>query len=908
MESPDHSQDWLQWMHWDCDEDTAIVPNFASSEKSTASFQTSKYSRPHSSSSNVYPITLNPRDLLTASLQDPLTPSSSANSPEEAEFLELQQPSTSNQSKGSFERASRGRKRKAVKAVELPDENENTQPQQCQPAEKRPHNLVEKRYRANLNEKIADLRESVPSLRNLRLNEGESATNSQTGIVASQAKLNKSNVLTKAVEYIHQLELRNKKIEGENAFLKERLLQLEKLLAADETTAKKRATAFTFDRSIERKPLKPMSDAEQKDRLAKHPPNGLIPVPENMRRLRQNQPQNHYADRYDTRQGGHKAKQRWPAKILLGSVAGLMVVDGLSDRQKGPSSQGKGLFGIPLEFLDGWWFLQSPRAFLVAFMQYCRAGGVLPLVKGFCALTLLAFVVFYYLFNSRPMNTNRAEKPPPSSQILPSLASPITVRHQAWLTSMHTLKLPHHAFFPEWLAVTMEWLKYTIRLVIGASSYHKITGKSEEDEMARIKAWDIGIDAQLAGGDAEISRSRLVLSIFASGTLPQSPARLMLKALHCRIVLWKVGRGEGRLSQVSNYAAACLASIQWKKAQSIATELETASQLALPNHLKNLLQYDCKDVMLDAVLELLYSLIYRASNSKYCSDAGNLMDVVMEDNAVRSPLDAVAAWLSSQRLHEALIRSTTSAALNQPAFSPSLDAALKIAPPLSAAHARTLAFKALLFSQDRVANMQRVTAALSSGTKQGSASQAPPFLGTPSFIDSSIPICAREDICKVLTCARIMIELCRDQTESEVIRIHDGAYDVLFSLDFAAASLTLFTFAAIFYVVSQFEQMHDKIKDQHIDESEDSRKSKEPMSPSHHTNYVKIISELATWARSQSVSVSSPPSIISPAVLAKLRKLQTQSMRRSERERSSTRRQSNASHDTGYGSLSETEC
>ena len=32
-------------------------------------------------------------------------------------------------------------------------------------AKKRPHNVIEKRYRANLNEKIAELRDSVPSLR-----------------------------------------------------------------------------------------------------------------------------------------------------------------------------------------------------------------------------------------------------------------------------------------------------------------------------------------------------------------------------------------------------------------------------------------------------------------------------------------------------------------------------------------------------------------------------------------------------------------------------------------------------------------------------------------------------------------------------------------------------------------------
>ncbi len=84
-------------------------------------------------------------------------------------------------------------------------------------------------------------------------------------------------------------------------------------------------------------------------------------------------------------------------------------------------------------------------------------------------------------------------------------------------------------------------------------------GRTEEDELARTKAWDIAVDAQLAGGDPEISRSRLVLSIFASGTLPQTPTRLMLKALHCRVVLWRVGQDGGVVSRTSNKIAVFLA-------------------------------------------------------------------------------------------------------------------------------------------------------------------------------------------------------------------------------------------------------------------------------------------------------------------------------------------------------------
>ncbi|KAK1477718.1 helix-loop-helix DNA-binding domain-containing protein [Colletotrichum cuscutae] len=38
-----------------------------------------------------------------------------------------------------------------------------------------------------------------------------------------------------------------------------------------------------------------------------------------------------------------------------------------------------------------------------------------------------------------------------------------------------------------------------------------LTGLTEEQEAARVKAWSIALDAQLAGGDVEINKSRLTL-------------------------------------------------------------------------------------------------------------------------------------------------------------------------------------------------------------------------------------------------------------------------------------------------------------------------------------------------------------------------------------------------------------
>lgn len=80
------------------------------------------------------------------------------------------------------------------------------------------HNAIEKRYRIRLNEKIAELRDSIPSLRQ---NPGSpfhgSPKTDQGGLcdVTSVHKVNKANVLEKATEYIKSLELCNRRLQVE---------------------------------------------------------------------------------------------------------------------------------------------------------------------------------------------------------------------------------------------------------------------------------------------------------------------------------------------------------------------------------------------------------------------------------------------------------------------------------------------------------------------------------------------------------------------------------------------------------------------------------------------------------------------------------------------------------------------
>jgi len=101
------------------------------------------------------------------------------------------------------------------------------------PIKKTAHNMIEKRYRTNLNDKITALRDSVPSLRVMskRNSRGEEIEEDLQGLTPAH-KLNKATVLSKATEYIAHLEKRNRYLAKENSSLKARVDAFEILVMA----------------------------------------------------------------------------------------------------------------------------------------------------------------------------------------------------------------------------------------------------------------------------------------------------------------------------------------------------------------------------------------------------------------------------------------------------------------------------------------------------------------------------------------------------------------------------------------------------------------------------------------------------------------------------------------------------
>ncbi|ETN43178.1 uncharacterized protein HMPREF1541_02336 [Cyphellophora europaea CBS 101466] len=678
-------------------------------------------------------------------------------------------------------------------------------------AKKRPHNIIEKRYRANLNEKIAELRDSVPSLRTTqkaRVTDGlgaESEDEDLNGLTPSN-KLNKASILTKAVEYIRHLEFRTKRLEDENRSLKERLETLDKVIAQGGHDSH-RATAFTSESLIEggSATTGPSNDTTSDDQESKpaQPVQGLIPIPDSWRRLRQSQTQEHYGHIYSSSSQNSVLKGKWPRRVMLGSLAGLMVMEGFSEHEHDSDSGQKGLFGIPLELLDGWEFLRSPRIYLSAFAQFCRAGGVLPLAKGFLALTIAAFLIFTYLFNSKPPRKENFEEERLPSDQAPVPASPIEVRRRAWSTSMQVLKLPHHNFFPEWMAVTAEWINYVVRCTFGYQAYFWLTGRAIEDDAARIKAWDIAIDAQLAGGDVEVSRSRVVLTSFGSGTLPKTPIRLMQKSLHCRVLLWNVGQRDSAPYRFANGVAKFFAAREWQHARRLQMETKAHDSERLPNNLAALLAMECEDVFTDTVIQRAYNLMYDRPTHDQAEDT--LMDVVVDDHAIRSPLDAIAAWRSTaalRRVFETSMQNPEETGLLQD----QLSLALKIAPQDSAAQLRALAAHALFGKSNRNTFHLRASDIL---RLHKPAEGTSPGLHTPGpfFIDSSTPISARADIENCLHCAKTLMVLDQENSVEQA------------QLVFASRTLetnkttTILTAAALTYLIARLPEL-----DQHINQ------------------------------------------------------------------------------------------
>ncbi|KAI9664832.1 MAG: hypothetical protein M1821_006280 [Bathelium mastoideum] len=627
------------------------------------------------------------------------------------------------------------------------DDNGDSPPgldQSNAPVKKTAHNMIEKRYRTNLNDKIAALRDSVPSLRVMSKGSAADGAGDEAedleGLTPAH-KLNKATVLSKATEYINHLEKRNKKLNDEINALKVRLQASEKLILTGAMTINPSVRSPHSDVSqagvhhgqqvLSPSTTGPAIDPTSGARI-QSVTEGMIQVPESMRRLHaaQAQQQPHYESRHTTYPlynqaraiapemafGAARRSNAFMSKLMVGSLAGLMIVEGFSVRNQHSakhSEPDKGLSAVPLHSLR---YVSRSLGPASPFDDMTGRAGLYTMAKAGLIIFCLLYV-FSSLIADFSKKKPKVANPFPRLAAAPSLAAPVEVRRKAWLTAIQTVWVPRHSFLLEAAALGLKMLKLSIRKLIGWDGYALLTGTTKDHEAARVKAWEIALDAQLTGGDAEISKSRLLLTLMASGTLPSTPARLMLKALHIRVFLWEVANAGYGSWYLFEKATAQLARRYWNAAKrehdllKHAPHKSDSSTETLPSHLATLLEHDCDDILVDTIIQRAYNLAWNRPSAEDTQSEGT-MDSVVEDFSIASPLDALAAWWSSLVLNKVVLDFLEHSDADNKELSPELELAVRSAPPGSSASARALAAKALLDDAHRDLNIPAACEAL----------------------------------------------------------------------------------------------------------------------------------------------------------------------------------------------------
>lgn len=545
-------------------------------------------------------------------------------------------------------------------------------------------------------------------------------------------------------------------------------------------------------------------------------PQGMIQVPEDIRRLNaqanqqqayavpQQQQQQQFSQRQPIGPNGWQTGGGYFGKLMVGSLAGLMIMEGFSETEQTTDTPGgRGLSALPFQLLG------SISKTLYSSMDVSLLGYHVPAVqtlhymKVFLIIGAVVSIVLPSMFARTPKS--KSEKTQTAAlAAAPSLASSIQVRRQAWLTAIQTVWVPRHNFFLEAAALILKIGKLSIRNFIGSDGYAYLTGITQQEEAARVKAWEIALDAQLAGGDVEVSKSRLTLTLLASGTLPDTPTRLMLKALHIRVLLWEVGNAGFNGYYMFHEVAAKMARWKWNEAkqmQRMALKTKDKRQGEFPEYLQALLEEDCDDVLTDCIGQRAYNLAWNLPTTYNVLGSSDGMNGVIDDFAIRSPLDAVAAWYSSLVLQRALTASLdtkTEDTEKLASITKNIALAIKVAPTGSRSQAQSLVARALLVKEKRGANIANSLHVLGPFKPKETKDNDSTLIHSTSSI-STLP-----DIKMSLRCAMAIAYLERFPSPHNPVEAHRIINSVV------PANLSLLGFTAAFHLMERLDA-HEKM-------------------------------------------------------------------------------------------------
>ncbi|KAK9374830.1 uncharacterized protein V1513DRAFT_458489 [Lipomyces chichibuensis] len=494
------------------------------------------------------------------------------------------------------------------------------------------HNMIEKRYRTNLNDKIAALRDCVPALRCAVAGSFDDEVEDLDGLAPAN-KLNKATVLTKATEYIIHLQQRNAQLQRENKALLEGKIP-------------------DGIMSVNGSPLS--ADGA----------SGMMGVP----------------NQQVVGEGNVMGRGTgMMSKIMMGSMAGVLVANSFNDVD---GQNTRGLAAVPFMIRSSVQTALGPHT-----------QTAMSLIRGLLLLGTVMYIFYPSLFSN---NSGKNGGKPAASVFFAaqplSVSMPLEVRQQAWLTATRTVDVPPRATPLEIYAVTRKLAKLALRRIVGFDGYKLLIGTTEEEDFARTAAWKTAIDAQLGGGDANCSHVRLLITLLASFLIPATPIRAMMQALHVTILLhdFRLLQGVCDKYQRSLWNEARQLQRQQQEQQEQGDSLDASEKT--PDHLVHLLERD--DVFDADTVTRAYNLTWNNPPGKGCTssiyrDEG--FNSTMEDSAIKSPLDALAAWYSCRKLRGALVE-----VLDGVPDAAALEASVKVAPPNSIVHRRALIARSVL--------------------------------------------------------------------------------------------------------------------------------------------------------------------------------------------------------------------
>ncbi|ODQ65291.1 hypothetical protein NADFUDRAFT_83314 [Nadsonia fulvescens var. elongata DSM 6958] len=489
--------------------------------------------------------------------------------------------------------------------------------------EKSAHNMIERRYRTNINDKILALRDCVPSLQCL-----------VTGVQPSDLdglrpanKLNKATVLTKAAEYILHLQRRNTILVKENEQLRQQLYRLGGTVETSESLNSSTTNS-------------PHSESSSPD----------------------------YSDEFNTPQSAphrnvvnaYPRASRGPSKMVLGSMAGVMAT-GLINDMANNGSNTYGMSAIPLPAVL---FTAIPGTSLQV-LQGLKLGLVFMAV---------ACIVFDVLFAKS--DTSNSDDPKKNGLSSAQYQPQWTGSDEATELSVKQLRQGIWQLNSAQLALT-NFTRDTgfgrlarLGAQLGKAGARALLGQNRFDGLARVfspdaemaKAYQVNltraVDAQLCGGDPEASTDRFFYTFLQGLLIPNSTLHYMTMAVHIHVVLHEL--------PYFSWMAHGLASLYWRAAKRSAAAAEAStkddvnssgSEVEVESDARlALLNLDYTKVFEPDMVQRLVNLAYCRPVSAHCftgiDDEG--FNSVADDCNIKSPLDALGCWVAAQILYQVL--------------------------------------------------------------------------------------------------------------------------------------------------------------------------------------------------------------------------------------------------------------